>query len=48
MNGYVYIGALNGVFYCIDGLTGETIWTFQTEGKILATGAYDSGVITTA
>ncbi len=26
----IYIGSLNGTFYCLDHLTGEPIWTFET------------------
>ncbi len=29
-DGKIYIGSLNGTFYCLDYLTGDPIWTFET------------------
>ncbi|MDH5691071.1 MAG: PQQ-binding-like beta-propeller repeat protein, partial [Candidatus Bathyarchaeota archaeon] len=29
-DGKIYIGSLNGTFYCLDHLTGDPIWTFET------------------
>ena len=32
--GYVYLGSNAGLFYCLDGLDGNVIWSFETRGKI--------------
>lgn len=47
VDGIVYIGALNGVLYANNGLTGGTIWSFPTNGPIVATSAFDNSVVVT-
>jgi outer membrane protein assembly factor BamB len=35
----VLIGSSNGIFYCLNGKTGTTLWTFQTGGEIVSSAA---------
>lgn len=43
--GKTYFGAVNGIFYAVNSLTGDNSWDFTTKGPILATAAYDNGVV---
>lgn len=43
--GKVYVGTMNGVFYALDALTGDTRWEFASGGPIIHTAAYNSGVV---
>jgi outer membrane protein assembly factor BamB len=36
VNGKLYVGALDGNLYCLDTNNGNVIWTYQTDGPILA------------
>ncbi|MDE0469364.1 MAG: PQQ-binding-like beta-propeller repeat protein [Candidatus Poribacteria bacterium] len=44
VNGTVYIGALDGIFYALDAQTGEKQWTYQTNSSIKASAAIHNGV----
>jgi len=43
--GKVFVGDMDGMFYALDALSGTMKWKFPTGGPILATAAYDSGVV---
>lgn len=43
--GKVFFGAMNGIFYAVDALTGDNRWDFTTGGPILGTAAYASNVV---
>ncbi|MBU7019087.1 MAG: PQQ-binding-like beta-propeller repeat protein [Theionarchaea archaeon] len=32
----VYVGGLNGVFYCLDACSGELVWEIETESRIIS------------
>jgi outer membrane protein assembly factor BamB len=42
-DGIVYIGSLDGNFYALDAITGQTVWKYQAGGPILSSPAVDSG-----
>ena len=44
VDGTVYIGALDGIFYAIDAQTGEKQWMYQTNSSIKASVAIHNGV----
>jgi outer membrane protein assembly factor BamB len=35
-NGRIYIGDVDGKFYCVDATNGSVLWTFEAEGEISA------------
>ena len=43
--GKAYFGALNGVMYAVDALTGDNRWDFTTGGPVLGSAAYDNNTI---
>jgi eukaryotic-like serine/threonine-protein kinase len=44
-NGRVHIGSEDGQVYALNGVTGEVIWTFQTEGRVRATPTINAGKV---
>lgn len=44
-NGCVYVGDDEGMFYCLNATTGETIWSYKTGSRIFATAAVDAGKV---
>lgn len=40
-NGKVYLGDNDGMFFCIDLITGEVVWEFLTSGKIKSVPSLD-------
>ena len=43
--GKTYFGAMNGIMYAVDALTGDNKWDYATAGPILASAGYDNGVL---
>ncbi len=43
VNGKVYVGSLDGKFYCLNADSGAQLWTIQTTGGIIATPTYIEG-----
>ena len=43
--GKTYFGAMNGIMYAVDALTGDNKWDYQSGGMILASAGYDNGTL---
>lgn len=44
-DGRTFFGAMNGVMYAVDSLTGNNIWDSASEGSILSTAAYFNNIL---
>lgn len=44
-NGKAFFGSMNGTIYAVNAATGDNVWDFTSGGTIMATAAFDSGVL---
>ena len=42
---HLFVGATNGVLYCLNRSTGKTVWKFQTQGTIVSRPVLADGML---
>ncbi|MDX1926261.1 MAG: PQQ-binding-like beta-propeller repeat protein [Pirellulaceae bacterium] len=45
VDGRVYLGDTDGEVYCLDLVTGKTVWEFESDGSFVASPAYRDGIL---